>query len=172
DLGDDRRDQVGRRDVEGEVERVGRVGGDAGAEDFGDLDLLAPLDQDGGAGGRGAVDRRERRGDVEGDLVVVGQDGDGVGADLVGGVAVGRDAVGADHDAVDEALGHQGAGAAVRHQVEGDAELLQLPGGEPRALQERPGLVHPDLPEVAVAPGGLDHAERRAVAGGGERAGV
>ncbi len=59
----------------------------------------ALLDGDVGAVGHGQVHGGHGRGDVEGDPVVLGQHREGVGADLVGGVAVAGDAVGArDHD--------------------------------------------------------------------------
>ena len=56
---------------------------------------LAVCEVEGGPGG----------GDVEGDVVLFGEDGDAVGADLVGDVSVGGDAVGADDDGLDAALG-------------------------------------------------------------------
>ena len=65
-----------------------------------------------------------------------------------------------------------GPGHRVRHQRVWNAELLQLPGSEPRPLQDRPSLADPD---ARAAPGlvrGTDHAERGAVADAGERAGV
>ena len=48
-----------------------------------------------------------RRGDEEGHAVLLGQDRDGVGADLVGDVAIGGDAVGAHDDAADAAGLHE-----------------------------------------------------------------
>ena len=51
-------------------------------------------------GGR-QIDRRPRRRDVERNAVLFGQHRDDVRADLVGGVAVGGNAIGADHDQVD-----------------------------------------------------------------------
>jgi hypothetical protein len=56
-------------------------------------------------GGAAQVDGGPGRGYVEGDAVLFGEDGDAVGADLVGDVAVGGDAVGADDDGLDAALG-------------------------------------------------------------------
>ena len=46
--------------------------------------------------------------------------------------------------------------------------LLQLPGGEPRALQERAGLVGEDAQRLPGSTRGADHAERGAVAAGGQ----
>ena len=100
-LGDVGRHQRRRRDVEGAV-----LGADAGRGDphAGELQHLAgvpALDDDGVAVGRGrdrsSTSARPRRTGS----VVVGQHGQAVGADLVGDVAVGGDAIGADHDQVD-----------------------------------------------------------------------
>jgi hypothetical protein len=63
-----------------------------------DLALIALLDRNVLAVRRRQIDRRDRRRDVERHLVLVREHGHGVGADLVRGVAVGRDAVGADDD--------------------------------------------------------------------------
>jgi len=104
--------------------------------------------------------------------VPVRQHGDGVGADLVRRVTVGGDAVGADHDAVDQALRHERTGAGVGDQAERDPLALELPRGEPRALQERARLVYPDHADLAGRPGGLDDADRRAIPRRGEGARV
>ena len=123
--------------------------------------------------GRGCeVDGGPGGGDVEGDAVLLGEDGDAVGADLVGDVAVGGDAVGADDDGLDLALAHEAAGHVVADDRDGDAVLHQLPGGEARALEEGAGLVGVDVDLVAALDGGADDAERGAVAAGGEGAGV
>ena len=59
---------------------------------------VALFDGDLGAGGKGEVDAAGGGGDEEGEAEVLGEDGDAEGADLVGDVAVGGDAVGADDD--------------------------------------------------------------------------
>ena len=53
-----------------------------------------------------------------------------------------------------------------------DPELLELPGGQPRALEERPRLVHPDVLDEPGLVRGPDRTERRAVPPGRETAGV
>ena len=96
---------------------------------------------------------------------------DRVGADLVRDVAVRGDAVGADdHQSIwprrmrrRHVVGDDGGLDAVAHQ---------LPGGQPRALQERPRLVGEHRDPLALLDRRADHAERGAVAGGRERAGV
>ena len=115
-LGDDARDELGRGDVERRVAdlRAGRR--DADAAELGDL-LGAPLlDLDGGAVGRGEVDRAGRGADVERDAVAGREHGQRVGADLVGRVPVGRHPVRADEDDVDLAAGHQVSGGHVGEQ--------------------------------------------------------
>ncbi len=118
------------------------------------------------------VDGVEGSGDVEGDAVLFGEDGDGVGADLVGGVAVGGDAVCADDDGGDAALRHEVAGHVVADEGGGDVVFEQLPGGEACALVEGAGLVGEDVDLFAGFDGGADDAEGGAVAAGGERSGV
>ena len=137
-----------------------------------DLALVALLDRNLVAVRGREIDRRERRGDVERDLVLVRQHRDRVGADLVGGVAVGGDAVGADHHEVDVAGAHQRTGHALGDDRGVDAVAHQLPRGQPGPLQERTRLVGEDRDALALLDRGADHAERRAVAGGGQRAGV
>ena len=53
-----------------------------------------------------------------------------------------------------------------------DPARLELPRGEARALEQRPGLVDPDVVEHAPLPGRAQRAERGAVPARRERAGV
>ena len=122
--------------------------------------------------GGGEVEGGPGGGDVEGDAVFFGEDGDAVGADLVGDVAVGGDAVGADDDGLDAALAHEVGGHVVAEDGGGDVVLHELPGGEARALEEGAGLVGEDVDLVAALDGGADDAEGGAVAAGGECSGV
>ena len=137
-------------------------------------DLLgaALLDLDRGPVGRREVDRAGRRADVERDAVPRREDGQRVRADLVGGVAVGRDPVRPDEDDVDLAAGHQVPGGHVGEQRVRHAGLGQLPGRQPGALEVRPRLVDPDVERAAGVVGGLDDAERGPVLAAGERPGV
>ena len=66
------------------------------------------FDVDVGTGGGGEVYGGGGGADVEGDAVVFGEDGDAGGADLVGCVAIGSDAVTADKDGVNPAVLHDG----------------------------------------------------------------
>ena len=53
-----------------------------------------------------------------------------------------------------------------------NAVVLQFPDRQPRALQERPRLVREDVDVLARFHRRADHAERGAVSGGRQRAGV
>ena len=98
--------------------------------------------------------------------------GERVRADLVRGVAVRRDAVGAGDDQVDlAARHHRRRGGVGDHRVR-DAGCLELPGGEARALEQRPRLVDEHVLEQAALPGGAERADRGAVAARREAAGV
>src|SRR5207248_2305349 len=101
-----------------------------------DLARVALLDGYLLARGEREVDRGDGRGDVEGNRVLARQHRDHVGADLVGRVAVGGDAVGPDDDAVHLALLQNVPGHAIGDDGDGYLVLVQLPGGEARALQE------------------------------------
>ena len=104
--------------------------------------------------------------------MLFGEDGYAVGADLVGDVAVGGDAVCAYDDGLDAALGHEMGSHVVAEDGGGDVVLHEFPCGEASALQEGAGFVCEDVDLVAVFDGGANDAERSAVAAGGEGAGV
>src|SRR5579862_924660 len=53
-----------------------------------------------------------------------------------------------------------------------DPILLQLPRGQSSALKKRTRLIGEDVDLLSSADGGADHAQRRAVSGSGECAGV
>src|SRR5207253_9327180 len=122
-LGDERAEGRGRGAVEGGVERRGGGGRGRAPADAAHLGGVALLDDDGRAGGDGGVDGRAGRRHVERDAVVAGEHGQPIGADLVGGIAVGGDAVGAGDDEVDEALLHHVGGRHVRDEPVGNALL-------------------------------------------------
>ncbi len=106
------------------------------------LVFVALLDRDGLAGLEFPVDGRERDGDVERDAVPLGQDGLGVGADLVGHLAgAAQRAIAADDDEVDLSALHQVSGGVVGNNIVRDALLRQFPSGEDGALRSRPCLV-------------------------------
>jgi hypothetical protein len=171
-LGDDGGDVLGRGDVEGGVFDGYAVGGHLLAVGVGDLACVALFDRDAFAGGGLQVEGGPGGGNVEGDAVLFGEDGDAVGADLVGDVAVGGDAVSSDDDGLDAAPTHERRGHVVAEDSGGDVVLHELPCGEAGALKEWAGLVGEDVDLVAALDGGADDAEGSAVAAGGEGAGV
>src|SRR6185437_14303334 len=144
-LGHDRCDQVGRSDVEGVVQRTGALRRGAHALEGRDF-FIRPEFQGNvrPAGGR-LVNRGLRGGNHERDARPVCRQGEGVGADLVGHVAVGRHPVGPDDDRVGVSLADQERAGAVGREVVLNAKLAQFPGGEPRSLQQRTGLVGDDV---------------------------
>ena len=158
--------------VEGRVFHPHARGRDLCARQVRDLARCALLDGDAGTVGGFQIHGGEGRGNVHGNAVLAGEDGNGVGPDLVGRIAVGRDAVGADDHCLDLALGHDGAGHVVRDQRDRNVVLHQLPCREARALQEGAGFVGEDLNALAALDGGADDTERGAVAGRGQGSGV
>ena len=82
------------------------------------------------------------------------------------------DPVGAGDDAVHLAATHQMRGSRVRDHRVRNAERLELPGGQPRALQERPRLVDPDVLDQTLLPRRAQRADGGAVAAGREPARV
>src|SRR5580698_365680 len=151
-FGDYSGDVAGGGDVEGGVGGVywrGQI--DAGhVRDFFGAALL-----DGNliAGVNGEIERGDRGGDVERNVVFFGQDGDAVGADFVGGVAVGGDAVGANYDGAYVSGAQEVADHVVGDQGQRDLVLMQFPCGEAGALQVGAGLRHQNFERGAVLDG-------------------
>ena len=125
---------------------------------MGDLAGVALLDRDEVSGGGLKVEGGPGGGDVEGDVVLFGEDGYAVGADLVGDVSVSGDAVCADDDGLDAALAHEGGGHVVAEDGGGDVVLHELPCGETGALEEGTGLVGEDVDLVAALDCRPDHS--------------
>ena len=122
--------------------------------------------------GHRQVDGRPRRRDHERDPGVGAGERDPEGADLVGGVAVGGDPVGADDGEVDEPAQDRRGRRAVGLDDVRDAVGGQLEGGEPRALEQRPGLVGVDELDAVAGVQLTDDAEARPPRRGREGAGV
>ena len=160
-LGDDRGDERRRRDVERRVAR---------REPRRHLGGVALLDRDVGLRRARRVERRRRRDDDERQPVVRCEHGEPIGADLVRGVAVRRDPVGARDDEIDVAAAHERGGRTVGDHRVRDAELLELPGGQARALEQRPRLADPDVRDATRLEGCADGAEGGSVASGREAA--
>ena len=140
-----------RSHVEGGVLDLDSVGHHLLAGDVRDLSGIALLDGNFAAVGRCEIDGRNRRGHVERNAVFFGQDGHRVGADLVGHVAVGGNAVSADDDGSDLALLHHRSRHVVGDDGRGNAVFHQFPGGQARALQEGTRLVGVDVNLLACS---------------------
>lgn len=96
-FGDDAGDEVGRCDVEGGIEHLDAFRSDrVTAMDRRDFERIALLDGNVHARLGVEIDRGVWRGHVEGDVVRPREDGDRVGADLIGDIAVRGNAIRAD----------------------------------------------------------------------------
>ena len=171
-LGDDPGDERRGGDVEGRVPDVDAVRRDALPEHVRDLRRGPVFDDDVGTLARGRVQGAERRRDEERHVVVLGGDGEVVGADLVGGVAVVGDSIGAHDDGVDFPFGHERrrrgvADEGAGHLLEGD-----LVRGEPGALVVGPCFVAVDVFQAVCLAKSADDAERGSEARGCEGSGV
>ena len=113
---------------------------------------------DGGGGGA----------DVEGDAVVLGEDGDTGGAEFVRGVSIGGNAVAADEDGVDPAVFHDGGCHVVADEGDVHAGSTEFIRGEACALEQGACLVGKDAEVVAFFVSKVHDGGGRAVLGGGE----
>src|SRR6266516_2234396 len=91
-----------------------------------------------------------------------------VRTNLIGDVAIGRDAIGAYDDQVDRPARDEMPSHVVGDQRLRDASLLELPGREPGALEEGTGLVDENMRPLAALGGGTNDAKRAAVIDGCE----
>ena len=120
-------------------------------------------------GGR-HVDGGPGSGHVERDAVFLGEDGDAVGANFVGDVTVGGDAIRADDDGFDFSGAHLAGGHVVAENGGGDVVMQQFPRGKARTLQERARFIGVDMQFASAFDRGANHAEGSSIAAGGERA--
>src|SRR5262249_59419913 len=127
--------------VESRVGDVDSVRGEPDVFGVSDFARVALFNRDQVARREVEVEGGDRGGDVTWDAVLFGEHRDGIGADLVRHVAVGGDAVGADHHAIDVAALHEMPGHVVGDQCDGYVVFVQFPCGQTRALQKRAGLV-------------------------------
>src|SRR5579859_836951 len=171
-FGDDRGYVFRRGYVECGIFDSDPIGNHLFSADVGYLFGVALLDGNLAAIGTSQVHGRNGRGYVERDAVLFGENRDRVSADLVGDVAVGRDAVGADYDGSDLPFAHHRARHVVGDDGGGDAVFHQFPRGQARALQKGPRLVGVNVNLLALLDGRADHSERCAVSRGSERSGV
>ena len=159
-------------DVKGQIEGPAILRSDAAPTDFGYFRGIPLFDGDLTAVVQSEIEGRDGRGHIKRHLMVVSPDGHTVGADFVGDIAVGRDAVGTHHDEIDFALGHERSRGVIGDQGMGNAQFHKFPGGEAGALQNWPGLVHKNMDFFARLPGSPDNPDGSAVAACGQTAGV
>ena len=139
---------------------------------IGDFSGGALFDVDVGTGGRVHVNGGGGGADVEGDAVVLGEDGDAGGANLVGDVAVCGNTVTADEDGVDPAVFHDGGCHVVADEGDVHAGGTEFVCGETCALQEWPRFVGVDFEVVAFLVSEVHDGGCGAVFGGGELSGI
>ena len=105
------------------------------------------------------INRRGRSRHIERHFVTVSQDGMGIRANLISDIAIGRRAISANDDAINEPFLHDVSGHAVRDQRGGNAQLGEFPGGQARALEKRSRLGDEDGFHLFLFPSGADNAE-------------
>ena len=128
------------------------------------------FDLDVPARGSGEVDGGTWGADVEGDAVVLGEDGDTGGADFVRGVSIGGNAVAADEDGVDPAIFHDGGCHVVADEGDVHTGGTEFIRGETRTLEQGACLVGKDAEVVAFFVSKVHDGGGRAVFGSGELA--
>ena len=128
------------------------------------------FDLDVAPGGGGEVDGGTGGADVEGDAVVLGEDGDAGGADFVRRVSIGGDAVTADEDGVDPAVFHDGGCHVVADEGDVHACRTEFVCGKTCALQEGTRFVGVDFEVVAFLVSEVHDGGGGTVFGGGELA--
>ena len=133
-LGDDAGDELSGRDVEGGIEDIDALGGDAAAADVRDLARATLFDRDATAVGTLEIDRGGRRRNVEGNAVTVCEHRDLVGADLVRDVAARGRAIGTDHDRADPPGLKQMPDHRVGDQRHRNPQPAKLPRRQSRTL--------------------------------------
>ena len=97
-----------------------------------------------------------------------GQNRHRIGTNLVGDIAVGSDAIRTDHDRVDLAFFHHGAGHAVGDHSRGNAILHQFPCRQSRSLEERACLIGIYVNLLSLFHRSPDHAQGSAVSAGSQ----
>ena len=122
--------------------------------------------------GGGEVDGGTGGADVEGDAVVLGEDGDTGGADFVRYISIGGNAVAADEDGVDPAVFHDGGCHVVADEGDVHAGRTEFIRGETRTLEQGACLVGKDAEVVAFFVSKVHDGGGGAVFGGGELPGV
>ena len=128
------------------------------------------FDLDVPARGGGEVDGGTWGADVEGDAVVLGEDGDTGGADFVRCISIGGNTVAADEDGVDPAVFHDGGCHVVADEGDVHAGSTEFIRGEACTLEQGACLVGKDAEVVAFFVSKVHDSGGGTVFGGGELA--
>lgn len=91
--------------------------------------------------------------------MVVGENSEHVGADFVGGIAVGGDSVSSGDNKVDFSGMHEGGGSRIGDAVEGDLVVEEFVGGEAETLLAWSGFARVDVFDFALLVGSTDDSE-------------
>ena len=142
------------------------------AKEVRDFGRAALLDGYLRAGCQFQIQRGDRRGHIEWNLILSRQHSQRISSDLVRDIAVCSDPVGAYNDAanpsgVEEVPGHVVGDERGRNMV-----VLEFPDGKPRALQKRAGFSGEHVDVLAARDGRSDHAQRGSITCRGERSSV
>ncbi len=100
----------------------------------------------------------------------LGEEGQGVGPNLVCRVAVSCDPVGSGDDELNFSGGHRPGGRAVGDYAERNVVAGEFPSGEAKALQSGARFAKEDFPRFTKLVGFADDSERGSDSGSGEAA--
>src|SRR5579875_2312603 len=109
---------------------------------------------------------------IERDSMLFGQNGNIVGSNLIGNIAICGDAVGSDNYRLDFTLSHETGGHIVTDYCRRDPVVQQLPGREARSLQERTGLIGKNVDFFPLLDSSTNDSKRCAISTGSQRTGV
>lgn len=104
--------------------------------------------------------------------MVLGEDGEHVGADFVCGVAVGGDTVCTCYNEINFPSTHERGGGTIGDALKWNMVVEELVSGESESLLARASFAGIDMFDFALLVGSTDDAEGSSVSGGCERSGV
>lgn len=169
---DDRLNELDGGDIEGRVVTIGASRSPDGTESTKDLVDLALLNGDIVTVVALEIDSRDGGDGVEGDAVVLGDNSEGVGTDLVGEVSIGGNTISADEDALDLSLLHQVSSHVIANDSVRDALLLKFEGRKASSLKQRTSLINVDVNLLSLAMSRTNDSQSSTNSNGGERTSV
>src|SRR5882724_11245629 len=161
-----------RRHVESRVRDLYAFGSNLLTPKVRDFFVRPRLDRNLVAGVQREVNRRERRRNIEGYVVLVRRNRNHIGSDLIGDVSICGDAIRPNDHAIDFARLQEVPGHAIGDQRNRNVLLRKLPGRQPRALKERPGLIGVDSYLFAGFDRRVNNSKRRSKPCSSKGAGV